>query len=59
MADSLNFSLWFPTFHEEEMMPRAVSVMRQFLFSEVREEDHLFVGTSGGVVGADGTGTAI
>jgi hypothetical protein len=37
MADSLNFSLWFPSFDEEEMLPRTVSVMRQFLFSEVRE----------------------
>jgi hypothetical protein len=37
MADSLYFSLWFPSFHEAEMLPRAVSVMRQFLYSEVRE----------------------
>jgi hypothetical protein len=37
MADSLYLSLWFPNFQEDEMMPRAVSVMRQFLFSEVRE----------------------
>jgi len=37
MADTLNLSLWFPSFREEEMLPRAVSVMRQFLFSEVRE----------------------
>jgi hypothetical protein len=37
MAESLNFSLWFPSFHGAEMMPRAVSVMRQFLFSEIRE----------------------
>lgn len=37
MADSLYFSLWFPSFHEDEMLPRAVSVMRQFLFSEIRE----------------------
>jgi hypothetical protein len=37
MADSLYFSLWFPSFHEDEMLPRAVSVMRQFLYSEVRE----------------------
>jgi len=37
MADSLNLSLWFPSFHENEMLPRAVSVMRQFLFSEIRE----------------------
>jgi hypothetical protein len=37
MADSLYLSLWFPSFQEDEMMPRAVSVMRQFLFTEVRE----------------------
>jgi hypothetical protein len=37
MADSLNLSLWFPGFREKEMLPRTVSVMRQFLFSEVRE----------------------
>ena len=37
MADSLNLSLWFPSFHEAEMLLRAVSVMRQFLYSEVRE----------------------
>jgi hypothetical protein len=37
MADSLNLSVWFPSFHENEMLPRAVSVMRQFLFSVIRE----------------------
>ena len=37
MADSLNLSLWFRSFRETEMLPRAVSVMREFLFSEVRE----------------------
>jgi hypothetical protein len=37
MADSLNLSLWFPSFQEDEMLPKAASVMRQFLFSEVRE----------------------
>ena len=37
MADSLYLSLWFPSFHENEMLPRTVSVMRQFLFSEIRE----------------------
>ena len=37
MADSLNLSLWFPSLHEAEMLLRAVSVMRQFLYSEVRE----------------------
>ena len=37
MADSLNFSLWFPSFHEAEMLPRAVGVMRQFLFSEIHD----------------------
>ena len=37
MADSLNLSLWFPSFPENEMLPRTLSVMRQFLFSETRE----------------------
>ena len=37
MADSLNLSLWFPSFNENEMLPRTLSVMRQFLFSETRE----------------------
>jgi hypothetical protein len=33
MADPLYLSVWFPTFAEQEMLPRTVSVMRQFLFS--------------------------
>src|SRR5258705_11047073 len=33
MADSLYLSLWFPSFEEPEILPRAVSVLRQFLFS--------------------------
>lgn len=37
MADSLYLSLWFPRFPEEDMLPRAVSVMRQFLYSTLRE----------------------
>lgn len=37
MADSLYLSLWFPSFHGGDMIPRTVSVMRQFLFSSVRE----------------------
>ena len=37
MADSLYLSIWFPSFREGEMMPRAVSVLRQFPFSAVRE----------------------
>src|SRR5215469_160411 len=37
MADSLYLSLWFPSFQEEEMMPRTLGVMRQFPFSAVRE----------------------
>jgi len=36
MADSLYLSLWFPSFTAPEMMPRALSVMRQFPFSSVR-----------------------
>jgi len=33
MADSLYLSLWFPDFEIEEMLPRALSVMRQFPYS--------------------------
>ncbi len=33
MADSLYLSLWFPSFAEPEMMPRLLSVLRQFLSS--------------------------
>src|SRR4051812_34883012 len=33
MADPLYLGLWFPTFSEEEMLPRTLSVMRQFPFS--------------------------
>jgi hypothetical protein len=34
MADSLYFSLWFSDFGSEEMLVRALSVMRQFPFSK-------------------------
>jgi hypothetical protein len=33
VADSLFLSLWFPSFELEEMLPRALAVMRQFPFS--------------------------
>jgi hypothetical protein len=33
MADPLYLSLWFPSFDEQEMLPRTLSVMRQFSFS--------------------------
>ncbi len=33
MADSLYLSLWFPSFDTDEMLPHALSVMRQFPFS--------------------------
>jgi hypothetical protein len=33
MADSLYLSLWFPDFDEPELLPRTVSVLRQFPFS--------------------------
>src|SRR5258708_3733122 len=36
MADSLYLSLWFPSFEEPEILPRAVSVLRQFSFSAAR-----------------------
>ncbi len=33
MADSLYLSLWFPDFDAEDMLPRALSVLRAFPFS--------------------------
>ena len=33
MADRLYLSVWFPSFAEAEMMPRALSVLKQFPFS--------------------------
>ena len=33
MADPLYLSLWFPNFDVEDMLPRALSVMRQFPYS--------------------------
>jgi hypothetical protein len=36
MADPLYLSLWFPSFATAEMMPRALSVLRQFPFSSQR-----------------------
>ena len=37
MADSLYLSIWFPSFRENEMMSRAVGVLRQFPYSALRE----------------------
>jgi hypothetical protein len=36
MADPLYLSLWFPQFETIEILPRAVSVMKQFPFSAMR-----------------------
>jgi hypothetical protein len=36
MADPLYLSLWFAQFSESEMMPRLLSVVRQFMFSAAR-----------------------
>jgi hypothetical protein len=36
MADELFLNLWFPSFTEAEMMPRTLSVLRQFPFSVQR-----------------------
>jgi hypothetical protein len=36
VADSLFLSLWYPDFEVEDMLPRALSVMRQFPFSAER-----------------------
>src|SRR5271169_4238031 len=37
MAGSLYLSIWFPSFRENEMMSRAVGVLRQFPYSALRE----------------------
>jgi hypothetical protein len=37
MADSLYLSLWFPDFGEPEILPRTVSVLRQFPFSPAQD----------------------
>ena len=36
MADALFLSFWFPSFELDEMLPRALAVMRQFPFSRRR-----------------------
>ena len=36
MADRLYLSIWFPSFREQEMMPRLLSVLRLFPFSAQR-----------------------
>ena len=36
MADSFYLNLWFPTFSAREMLPRALTVLRQFPFSKTR-----------------------
>ncbi|HWY58609.1 MAG TPA: hypothetical protein VNZ03_29365 [Terriglobales bacterium] len=36
MADGLFLSLWFPSFELDEMLPRALAVMRQFPFSSAQ-----------------------
>jgi hypothetical protein len=36
MPDPLYLSLWFSTFEADDMLPRALAVMRQFPFSEVK-----------------------
>jgi hypothetical protein len=36
MSDRLYLSVWFPSFTEQEMLPRLLSVIKQFPFSEQR-----------------------
>ena len=36
MADALFLSLWYPSFELDEMLPRALAVMRQFPFSTLQ-----------------------
>src|SRR5258707_10138726 len=33
MADNLYLSIWFPSFHEQEFLPRLLSVLKQFPYS--------------------------
>jgi len=40
MADPLYLSLWFRDFDREEMLPHALSVMRQFPFSTAKQGIH-------------------
>ena len=50
--------MWFPSFRKGEMMPRAVSVLRQFPFSAVRE-GITYSSVHCGVVRAHGVGAPI
>ena len=34
MADQLYLSIWFPSFREQEMLPRLLSVLKLFPFSD-------------------------
>ena len=36
MADRFYLSIWFPSFREQEMLPRALSVLKQFPYSSQR-----------------------
>ena len=36
MADRLYLSIWFPSFEEREILPRLLSVLKQFPFSAQR-----------------------
>ncbi len=36
MSDALFLSAWFPSFAAAEMMPRTLSILRQFPFSAIR-----------------------
>ena len=36
MADRLYLNIWFPSFHEQEVLPRLHSIIRQFPFSAQR-----------------------
>jgi hypothetical protein len=36
MADRLYLNIWFPSFHEQEILPRLLSVLKQFPFSAER-----------------------
>ena len=57
--DSLYLSIWFPSFRDSEMVPRAVSVLRQFLFSAAARRSDLPLRASRRVERAHDPGTAL
>jgi len=43
MSDRLYLSIWFPSFTEQEMLPRLLSVLKQFPYSGQKRHSYLAV----------------